>query len=257
MVLGKKMEISYRTDEPIFVGLVEKSDLVIVMDTINEAQRVATGKRMCESHRKDGDMVMALCGLPSRPKPDEPALDEVPLRVSAESKVPWRDLPDAAKPRAPEVESRGILGTLNVALVAQQLRQDRRMLVRQQIEHLMEAEDGRSREADCVLVAKADEPGNRSDAAVASTDLAGSKHVGELPSLMELDTEKSTATRCAKEMAREASQPVAKERSSRRPRRGGSRTTLAKKWQARDLSTTRGEGHEIDRDLAPSGEQSD
>ena len=62
-------------------------------------------KRLSGSRRKHGDMVMALCGIPWRPKPDEPALGEVPARVSAESKVPWQDLPDAPKPRAPEVES--------------------------------------------------------------------------------------------------------------------------------------------------------
>ena len=51
---------------------------------------------------------MALQGLPWRPKPDEPALDEVPVRVSAESAVPRQDLPDAPRLRAPEIESRRV-----------------------------------------------------------------------------------------------------------------------------------------------------
>ena len=53
-------------------------------------------------------MIMALCGLPWRPKPDEPALEEVPLCVSAESKVPQQNLPDVSRTRAPEVESRRV-----------------------------------------------------------------------------------------------------------------------------------------------------
>ena len=53
-------------------------------------------------------MIIALCGLPWRPKPDEPALDEVPVLVSAESKVPQEKLPDAPRQRASEVESRRV-----------------------------------------------------------------------------------------------------------------------------------------------------
>ena len=53
-------------------------------------------------------MVMALCGLLGRPKPDEPALDQVPVRVSVESKVSWQDLPGVPRSNAPEVESRRV-----------------------------------------------------------------------------------------------------------------------------------------------------
>ena len=35
-------------------------------------------------------------------------MDEVPVRVSAESRVPRHDLPAAPRPRAPEVESRRV-----------------------------------------------------------------------------------------------------------------------------------------------------
>ena len=42
------------------------------------------------------------------PKPSEPALDEVPVRVSAESKVPQRNFPGVPRPRAPRVESRRV-----------------------------------------------------------------------------------------------------------------------------------------------------
>ena len=106
MVLGKKNRQSkYRTFEAIFVALVERSDMVIVMDPRNGAPRVATVKRLSESARKDSDSVMALCGLPRRPEPNAPALDDVLVRVSA-AKVPWQDLPGAPQPRAPEVESR-------------------------------------------------------------------------------------------------------------------------------------------------------
>ena len=116
-----------RTFEAIIVGLVERSDMVIVMHP----------RRLSESQRKDGDMVMALRGLPCRPKPDEPALDEVPVRVSVELKVAWQNLPDAPNPMASEVERRRVcssarrrnyesMGTLKVAFIAQQPRQDRR-----------------------------------------------------------------------------------------------------------------------------------
>ena len=134
VVLGKKnMKNEHGMFEAIFVGLDERSEMVNVMDPRNEAQGVATGK--CRKVQgKDGDMDMALRGLPWRPEPDTPALDEVPVRVSAESKVPWQDLPDAPEPRAPEVESvctstrrwnYGSMSTLKVAPVSQP-RQDRR-----------------------------------------------------------------------------------------------------------------------------------
>ena len=101
--------------------------MVMVMDPNSGAQKVSTEGRPSESHRKDSDMVMALCGLPWRPMPDKPALDEVPVRVSAESKVPWQDLPDAPKPRAQRsradvcksttARNHGSMSTLKVAPV--------------------------------------------------------------------------------------------------------------------------------------------
>ena len=82
MVLGKKKQKNeYRTFDAIFVGLVERSDMVIVMSPQHGAQRVATVKRLPESQRKDGEMVMALRGLPWRPKPEDPMMDEVPVCV--------------------------------------------------------------------------------------------------------------------------------------------------------------------------------
>ena len=63
--------------------MTERSDMVIVMDPRHGAQRVAAVQRLSDIRRKDGDMVMALCGGPWRPPPDEPAWDEVPVRVSA------------------------------------------------------------------------------------------------------------------------------------------------------------------------------
>ena len=109
MVLGKeKLTNEHRTFEAIFVGLVERSDMVIVMDPRNGAQKVSTFKRLSEAQSKDGGMVMALCGLPWRPKPDEPASNEVPVRVPAGSKVPQRNLPGVPGLRAPDVESRRV-----------------------------------------------------------------------------------------------------------------------------------------------------
>ena len=59
MVLGKeKLTNEHRTFEAIFVGLVERSDMVIVVDPRNGAQKVSTVKRLSEAQRKDGDMVM-------------------------------------------------------------------------------------------------------------------------------------------------------------------------------------------------------
>ena len=63
MVLGKEqLKNEYRTFEAIFVGLAERSDMVIVMDPRNGAQKVSTVKRLSQVQTKDGDMVMALCG---------------------------------------------------------------------------------------------------------------------------------------------------------------------------------------------------
>ena len=84
-------------------------------------------------------MIMALCGLPRRQRPDNPALDEVSVRVSAGSKVPQQNLPDAPRPRAQRsrddvctfarIRSRESADILKDALVAQQPRQDRRQRV--------------------------------------------------------------------------------------------------------------------------------
>ena len=80
MVLGKKkMKSEYRTFPAIFACLVERSDMLIVIDPENGAQRVSSVKRLSETDRRDGEMVLALKGLPWRPRPDEPALDEVPV----------------------------------------------------------------------------------------------------------------------------------------------------------------------------------
>ena len=89
MALGKKLKNKYRAFEAIFVGLVERSDMMSVIDSKNGAQKVSAVQRPSESQREDGD-IMALCGLPWRPKPDEPAQDEVPVRVSAEPKATAR-----------------------------------------------------------------------------------------------------------------------------------------------------------------------
>ena len=80
---------------------------MIVVDPRNGAQ-VSTVKRLSEGQRKDGDVIMALCGFLWRPKPSEPALDEVSVRVSAESTVPQRNFPGVPRPRAPRVESRRV-----------------------------------------------------------------------------------------------------------------------------------------------------
>ena len=103
VLLGKKLVNEYeRTFVAIFVGMVERFDMVIVMDPRKGARKVSTVKRLSEAQRKDCDMVMALCGLRWRPKPEEPALDEVPVRVSAESEVPQSNLPDVPRRRVPE-----------------------------------------------------------------------------------------------------------------------------------------------------------
>ena len=63
---------------------LRQSSLVCLKGPIvmrNGAQKVSTVKRLSEAQMKDGGLVMALCGLPWRPKPDEPASDEVPVRV--------------------------------------------------------------------------------------------------------------------------------------------------------------------------------
>ena len=62
MVLGKKLLKHENNDEAIFVRLVERSDTVIVMEPRNGAQ-VSTVKRLSEGQRKDGDVIMALCGF--------------------------------------------------------------------------------------------------------------------------------------------------------------------------------------------------
>ena len=44
--------------------LAERSDMLIVIDPVNGAQRVSSVKRLPEADRKDGEMVLALKGLP-------------------------------------------------------------------------------------------------------------------------------------------------------------------------------------------------
>ena len=77
-------------------------------------------------------MIMALCGLPWRPKPDEPALDEVPVRASGESKRATAKLTGCAKTegsrgREPTCVHEKVWGMLMDALVAQQPRQERKL----------------------------------------------------------------------------------------------------------------------------------
>ena len=90
MVLDRvKLKNKERTFEAIFVGLVERSDMLSVIDSKNGAQKVSTVQRLSESQGEAGD-IMALCGLPWRPKTDEPTWDGVPARVSAWPKATAR-----------------------------------------------------------------------------------------------------------------------------------------------------------------------
>ena len=82
--------------------------MVLGKEKLTNEHRTFEVKRLSESQRKDGGMVMALCRLLWRQKPDEPASNEVPVRVLAGSKVPQRNLPDVLGLRAPDVESRRV-----------------------------------------------------------------------------------------------------------------------------------------------------
>ena len=100
----------------------------------------------------------------------------------------------------------------------------------------------------------------RQTAAAASADPVGSKHAGAPVSSIELDLERSTATRSAEVRTPEMPQLTSKRKVEPKDRQG-LRNTLAKKWRARvpralpRCGTARGQSREMDRNLGPSGDQ--
>ena len=102
MSLGKRrLKSEYRTFEAIYLGLAERSDMLIV-GNVDGCQRVATVKRLPPSSRRDGDLIKALKGVPWRPRPGivrEPGVREVPVCIHADPVVGDDELPEKAKPR--------------------------------------------------------------------------------------------------------------------------------------------------------------
>ena len=103
MSLGKRrLKSEYRTFEAIYLGLAERSDMLIVGNA-DGCQRVATVKRLAPSSRRDGEMIKALQGVPWRPRPGierEPGVQEIPVCIHADPVVGENELPQKAKPRS-------------------------------------------------------------------------------------------------------------------------------------------------------------
>ena len=103
MSLGKRrLKSEYRTFEAIYLGLAERSDMLIVGNA-DGCQRVATVKRLTPSSRRDGEMIKALQGVPWRPRPGierEPGVQEIPVCIHADPIVGEDELPEKAKPRS-------------------------------------------------------------------------------------------------------------------------------------------------------------
>ena len=108
MTLGKRrMKSEYRCFEAIFLGLVARSDMLIVGNK-DGCFRVACIKRLAPSQRRDADMLLGVVGVPWRPKPRGEPGAEVPLRVSAEPVVEEEELPKVVKPTVPDVSGRQV-----------------------------------------------------------------------------------------------------------------------------------------------------
>ena len=103
MSLGKRrLKSEYRTFEAIYLGLAERSDMLIVGNA-DGCQRVATVKRLPPSSRRDAELIKALKGVPWRPRPgvaQEPGAQEVPVCIHADPVVRDDELPQKVKPRS-------------------------------------------------------------------------------------------------------------------------------------------------------------
>ena len=93
MTLGKtRMKSEYRCFEAIFLGLVAKSDMLIVGNQ-DGCVKVACVKPLSPGQRRDADVLLGHVGLPWRPNLPGAPNEEVPLRVSAWPVIEEEDLP--------------------------------------------------------------------------------------------------------------------------------------------------------------------
>jgi len=108
MTLGKRrMRSEYRCFDAIFLGLVARSDMLLVGNQ-DGCFKVACVKRMSPGQRRDADMLLGLVGLPWRPNPQGAPGEEAPLRVCAEPVIEEEELPRAVKPVVPDVTRRQV-----------------------------------------------------------------------------------------------------------------------------------------------------
>ena len=96
------MKSEYRIVHAIFVGLAERSDMLVVLDDVG-VHRVASLRRLSPELRSDPCLLEKLKGLPWRPKQAEPDTNEIPLRISAEPVVVEENLLAPVKNRASEI----------------------------------------------------------------------------------------------------------------------------------------------------------
>ena len=108
--LGKKrMKSEYRCFEAIFLGLVARSDMLIVGNK-DGIFKVACVKRLAPGQRQDADMLLGIVGVPWRPNPHgAPGGEgEVHLRISLPPEVEEEELPKVVKPIVPDVTARQV-----------------------------------------------------------------------------------------------------------------------------------------------------